>query len=240
MTTRRARDRPARLGHRPLLRPPPDGPAHRRPDDRGLQQDLRHRPPDGAVGLEPADPAVAGLRAPEGARRGVLRGGRLGAAVLVRRERAAPRRVRRPGHAARGRVGVALVVADHQRRAPRDARPGRDGRPVGVRDLRRHRARAPATTSSGCASTRSTCASGRTVYTPLLNEAGGILADLTIMRLAHDRFRVVTGGGMGMRDKKIFTDAPAGRRLGPAPRRDEPVDDDRAVGAARARRPRRR
>jgi glycine cleavage system aminomethyltransferase T len=48
---------------------------------------------------------------------------------------------------------------------------------------------------------------GRTVYTPLLNGAGGILADLTIMRLAHDRFRVVTGGGMGMRDKKIFQDA---------------------------------
>jgi glycine cleavage system aminomethyltransferase T/glycine/D-amino acid oxidase-like deaminating enzyme len=47
---------------------------------------------------------------------------------------------------------------------------------------------------------------GRTVYTPLLNGAGGILADLTIMRLAHDRFRVVTGGGMGMRDKKIFVD----------------------------------
>ena len=50
-------------------------------------------------------------------------------------------------------------------------------------------------------------APGKTVYTPLLNGAGGILADLTIMRLAHDRFRVVTGGGMGMRDKKIFTDA---------------------------------
>ena len=48
---------------------------------------------------------------------------------------------------------------------------------------------------------------GKTVYTPLLNAAGGILADLTIMRLAHDRFRVVTGGGMGMRDKKLFTDA---------------------------------
>jgi glycine cleavage system aminomethyltransferase T/glycine/D-amino acid oxidase-like deaminating enzyme len=48
---------------------------------------------------------------------------------------------------------------------------------------------------------------GKTVYTPLLNGAGGILADLTIMRLAHDRFRIVTGGGMGMRDKKIFTDA---------------------------------
>ncbi len=49
-------------------------------------------------------------------------------------------------------------------------------------------------------------APGRTVYTPLLNDAGGILADLTIMRLAADRFRVVTGGGMGMRDKKLFTD----------------------------------
>ena len=48
---------------------------------------------------------------------------------------------------------------------------------------------------------------GKTVYTPLLNPAGGILADLTVMRLAHDRFRVVTGGGMGMRDKKLFTDA---------------------------------
>ena len=47
---------------------------------------------------------------------------------------------------------------------------------------------------------------GRVVYTPLLNEAGGIVADLTIMRLGHDRFRVVTGGGMGMRDKKWFTD----------------------------------
>ena len=49
-------------------------------------------------------------------------------------------------------------------------------------------------------------APGKTVYTPLLNAAGGILADLTIMRLASDRFRVVTGGGMGMRDKKVFTD----------------------------------
>jgi glycine cleavage system aminomethyltransferase T len=48
---------------------------------------------------------------------------------------------------------------------------------------------------------------GRTVYTPLLNPAGGILADLTIMRLGRDQFRVVTGGGMGMRDKKLFTDA---------------------------------
>ena len=62
---------------------------------------------------------------------------------------------------------------------------------------------------AACASTRSTSPVGRTVYTPLLNAAGGILADLTIMRLAHDRFRVVTGGGMGMRDRKMFQDAHA-------------------------------
>ncbi|MGP1675370.1 MAG: aminomethyltransferase family protein, partial [Candidatus Limnocylindrales bacterium] len=47
---------------------------------------------------------------------------------------------------------------------------------------------------------------GRVVYTPLLSPAGGIIADLTIMRIRHDLFRVVTGGGMGMRDLKWFAD----------------------------------
>ena len=41
----------------------------------------------------------------------------------------------------RGRVGLALVVSDHQRRAPRDAGPGGDLRPLCFRDLRRVRAR---------------------------------------------------------------------------------------------------
>jgi glycine cleavage system aminomethyltransferase T/glycine/D-amino acid oxidase-like deaminating enzyme len=47
---------------------------------------------------------------------------------------------------------------------------------------------------------------GRVVYTSLLNPAGGIKADLTVMRLAEHHFRVVTGGMDGMRDKKWFTD----------------------------------
>jgi glycine cleavage system aminomethyltransferase T len=47
---------------------------------------------------------------------------------------------------------------------------------------------------------------GRVIYTPLLSKRAGIVADLTIIRLAHDRYRVVTGGGMGMRDKKWFAD----------------------------------
>jgi glycine cleavage system aminomethyltransferase T/glycine/D-amino acid oxidase-like deaminating enzyme len=41
---------------------------------------------------------------------------------------------------------------------------------------------------------------GRVVYTSWLNEAGRFRADLTVMRLAADRFRVVTGGATGMSD----------------------------------------
>lgn len=47
---------------------------------------------------------------------------------------------------------------------------------------------------------------GRAVYTPLLNERGGFKADLTIMRLAEEHFRVITGGGYGNVDKKWFQD----------------------------------
>jgi len=47
---------------------------------------------------------------------------------------------------------------------------------------------------------------GRVVYTPALNEAGGIKADITIMRLGERWFRIVTGGGSGMADKKWFSD----------------------------------
>jgi glycine cleavage system aminomethyltransferase T/glycine/D-amino acid oxidase-like deaminating enzyme len=46
----------------------------------------------------------------------------------------------------------------------------------------------------------------RVVYTPVLSEIGGFKSDLTIMRLASDRFRVVTGGAHGMADLKWFAD----------------------------------
>ena len=161
------------------------------------------------------------LRAPAGARRRLLRGRRLGAAVLVRVQRAAARRVRRPGHAPRGRVGIALVVARSSTPSTSRCATGSAWWTCPRSRSSTSPARARSATSSACASTRWTSPSGGTVYTPLLNEAGGIVADLTIMRLAHDRFRVVTGGGMGMRDKKWFVGPPAGRRLGPAPRRHE-------------------
>jgi glycine cleavage system aminomethyltransferase T/glycine/D-amino acid oxidase-like deaminating enzyme len=47
---------------------------------------------------------------------------------------------------------------------------------------------------------------GRVVYTPVLTPSGGFKADLTIMRLADDLFRVVTGGAYGMSDLKWFRD----------------------------------
>lgn len=47
---------------------------------------------------------------------------------------------------------------------------------------------------------------GRTVYTPIIDENGGIVADLTVMHVGRDLYRVVTGGGMGMRDLKLFRD----------------------------------
>jgi glycine cleavage system aminomethyltransferase T/glycine/D-amino acid oxidase-like deaminating enzyme len=47
---------------------------------------------------------------------------------------------------------------------------------------------------------------GKVVYTPVLSPSGGFKSDLTIMRLGHDHFRVVTGGAHGMADRKWFAD----------------------------------
>jgi glycine cleavage system aminomethyltransferase T/glycine/D-amino acid oxidase-like deaminating enzyme len=47
---------------------------------------------------------------------------------------------------------------------------------------------------------------GRTVYTPFLNEAGRFVADLTIMRLGTNQFRVVTGAADGGRDAQWIGD----------------------------------
>ena len=144
--------------------------------------------------------ALADARARAGARGRLLRGRRAGAAALVRGECSARRALRH--RAARG--GRAVVVADHQRRAPRDARARRLVRPLGVRDLRRH---------GWARSTR--CSAGaradgrrrrRVVYTPVLSPGGGFRSDLTIMRLGEEEFRIVTGGAHGMADRKLFAD----------------------------------
>jgi glycine cleavage system aminomethyltransferase T/glycine/D-amino acid oxidase-like deaminating enzyme len=47
---------------------------------------------------------------------------------------------------------------------------------------------------------------GKVVYTPVLALGGGFRADLTIMRLEEESFRIVTGGAHGMADRKLFSD----------------------------------
>jgi len=55
---------------------------------------------------------------------------------------------------------------------------------------------------------------GRVIYTSLLDPDGGFTADLTVMRLGAQHFRVVTGGATGMAEKKWFTDhLPPGAQL---------------------------
>ena len=55
---------------------------------------------------------------------------------------------------------------------------------------------------------------GRVVYTPLLAETGGIVADLTIIRLAHDPFRVVDRRRDGDARPEVVHRSPA-RRTAP-------------------------
>jgi glycine cleavage system aminomethyltransferase T/glycine/D-amino acid oxidase-like deaminating enzyme len=45
---------------------------------------------------------------------------------------------------------------------------------------------------------------GKVVYTPVLDAAGGFKADLTVMRLGDDHFRVVTGAAHGPSDRSWF------------------------------------
>jgi glycine cleavage system aminomethyltransferase T/electron transfer flavoprotein alpha/beta subunit len=47
---------------------------------------------------------------------------------------------------------------------------------------------------------------GKVVYTPVLTPRGGFRSDLTVMRIADDHFRVVTGGAHGMADFKWYRD----------------------------------
>ncbi|MYD04777.1 MAG: FAD-dependent oxidoreductase [Acidimicrobiia bacterium] len=45
---------------------------------------------------------------------------------------------------------------------------------------------------------------GSGIYTPLLTQEGGFRSDLTVLRMAEDRFRVITGGFDGARDAHWF------------------------------------
>ena len=78
---------------------------------------------------------------------------------------------------------------------------------------------------------------GSVVYTQWCDERGGMVADVTVTRLADDRFRVVTGAGyLASEMAWLRTHVDDDRRRRHDPRRQRRPDDDRAVGAAGARR----
>lgn len=56
----------------------------------------------------------------------------------------------------------------------------------------------------GLAVNKCDLAVGRSIYTPLLTDAGGFKADLTLIRLDEDRYRIISGGFDGPRDSHWF------------------------------------
>ncbi len=76
---------------------------------------------------------------------------------------------------------------------------------------------------------------GRVVYTPILDHNGGFKADLTIMRLGPELFRIVTGAAHGMARPEVVLGPAAAGRLGAARRRDRGLVHRRRLGAAGAR-----
>ena len=181
---------------------------------RGLQQDVRHRPPGRAVGVRPAGPGQPGVPARGGPGRGVLRDRRAGSART-----GTPRT--RPCSAAT-RAGSVTGAAEWDSRwwspvinaehlAMRDACGLVDLSAFAIFDIT-----GPAALEAvqSLVVAQADVRTGRVIYTSLLDENGGFMADLTVMRLGAEHFRVVTGGATGMSEKKWFADhLPPGAQL---------------------------
>ena len=135
----RARDRPPGVGRGAL----PRAPEERRPRAGARLGGRSTRPTGSCTRASSGRPTAAcGCRRSTSASASWARSSTRRPAGSARtgtsRTRALRRGVRRDRP--RGRVGLALVVADHQRRAPGDARPRGDLRPDRVLRLRRRRA----------------------------------------------------------------------------------------------------
>ena len=137
---------------------------------------------------------------------------------------------RRPRQA---RVGRPLVVADHQRRAPRDARSRRRCSTSAPSPSSTSPAPARWTPCSASRCARWTCRSGASSTRRCSRRAAASAPTSRSCGSATSRFRVVTGGAHGMADLKWFADHPP-RTARPGPRPHVGVDDARALGAARA------
>ena len=235
----RARARPLEDGHPAVRAGVPVAGVHARALDRELRDLLRHPLPERGAPGRPAVADVADVRDARRPRRRLRREVRLGAPELVRAER------RRPGSATealerlrpRGWAGQHWSPAI-ARRGARDAAGGGAVRRDVVRQARGRRAGRVSRSSSSVAGNDIDRPVGSIVYTQLLDRRGGIQADLTVTRLAAERFLLVTGHGVRQpRPRLAAVDAPAGRRIGDGPRRHVVAGLLRPVGAAGARHP---
>ena len=179
---------------------------HRRPGRRGLQQDVRHRPPRRAVGVRPQRPPlpVPRARATSSARCSIEAAGwerphwyESNAPLL---DEYGDRVTRREAEWD-SRWWSPIINAEHL--AMRDRAAMIDLTAFAIFDVA-----GPGALDAvqRVAMRQMDVPVGRVVYTPLLAPSGGFKSDLTIMRLADDLFRVVTGGAYGMSDKKWFAD----------------------------------
>ena len=241
------------------------GPDDRRVDDpRRRPRSIPTTPTSPASTRTPATTTTSGPAAPSTSTRPTASStrassGRRSATCAARRTTRAPRRsapsTSRPA-AGSGRTGTSptrrwssttaiedrphewdapLVVADHERRAPRDARAASawstsrrssifDVSGPGALDYLQH------LTVNNC-----NVAVGRSVYTPLLDAHGGFRSDLTIMRLGDD---AVPGRHRRLRRaprRALVPHAPPRRRLGHLRRQHLGVRHHRRVGPAGAR-----
>ena len=125
-----------------------------------------------------------------------------------------------------------MVVADHQRRAPRHAGRLRAGRPVRFRRSSTSRVRAHWPDCSASLSPRWTWLSAASSTRPCLDERGGFKSDLTVMRLGPQHFRVVTGGATGMTRQEVDSPTICPRTAPLSCRPHLCLDDLRPVGPA--------
>ena len=126
-----------------LLPAPADGRVHRGSLRRGGAEDLQPAGPSArALRQRPQRPALAVLRAREGARRPLHGARRLGARPRLRRQRAPAGEIRRPRAGARERVGQPPFLARLQCRASGDERGLRHRQPVALPHVR-HRGPRP-------------------------------------------------------------------------------------------------
>ena len=229
-------DRRPPLRHRPVLPAPAHPRARAGPHRRGLQQDLRHRAPRRAVGQRarqarsrrctpPRRPRARCSSRPSagsgrcGTRSNEALLGEYGDAVLPRE------------HEWDSRWWSPIINAEHLAMRER----------AGIVDLSAFAifdvvGPGAAQAVQKIVVAQADVGEGRVIYTPVLDAKGGFRSDLTVMRLAHNRYRVVTGGAHGMADLKWFADHLDRRR--PDRRPDLGVHHDRAVGPEGPRHPR--